>query len=1182
MDKRFSQDSGVEAYTGNELLVKGFLEGGVNLITGYPGSPVADVFDVAQKISPYLKEHGILAELANNEALAGARLNGSQMADLRAVAIMKSVGYNVAADGLATGTLAKTGHKGGAVIVVGDDPWTDSTQVPQDSRRLADHIMIPVLEPSTYQEVKDWLKTAFELSAESDLYITYLITTNLADGGATVEVRPNQLPKGLSTLNRESLDSAQIQTDHTILLPPHTGKLEEEALQTKFPNLLKAARSKPGLNRIIPGRQKREKIGFISAGIGYSYLEQALAEMGMEGRFPILKLGMTYPLDPEAVQAICEQAETLVVVEEKRSFIERQVKECALNLHQSGVLKEMPLIWGKVFPEPLKGIPASHGLNPAVILKRLGPLFSSLGLGSARIDKELAFLDRIESYDVTIPARTPTFCPGCPHRDSSSVFLRLVKDFKDSEYMRKKHGCGPIDILFHGDAGCYSMLFFAPNAPLMHNYSGMGLGGGTGAGISPFTTNKSVGFLGDGTFFHSGLAGISDSVKNKQDICYVVLDNKTTAMTGHQPHPGVEENLMGDHTFGQNVEEVLKGVTRGLEVPIVRINPERSEDYREALEDMLMLPGVKFVVADKECGITYHSRKKRERGRELASRGYLAKETKVNVASSVCEYCLECTRLTGCPGLTIEDTLYGPKIQTDLSNCVSDKACARIKACPSFEEITILRGKKPARPAIPPASALKAPPPLDFEDAWRGYLCGIGGMGIGTATAVLVRAGMKHGYKVTLCDKKGLAIRNGGVYSHVTFSKTDKVLSPVIPYGKANLLLGVDILEAVRGIDPHFNLRIGSTEHTSCVVNNAKTPTILTLMGKDDFQPSDLEAMLRRYNRDYYGANLSKACQEVMGDTLYVNIMMLGVAFQRALLPVSLEDLEYGIRETFGKAKAGRNLEAFTLGRHMVVHPELYASEEKETLATVLQKKAKNLGGGRKARQFTELAWKGLAALNLDEEHKIHLVDRLYELIAWGGLDYAQQYLDRLLKVFRRDSAQFDYEATRMVLKQLFKVMAIKDEVYVAHLLTSPEKYERDAKRYGIDPAQGDQVVYKHINRPHFDIMGMKFEFNLNSRDWMLRPMKHLHFLRRLMPAWHAKEKAFRDWYGAIVDHFSFRTVEQYRHWLKLLELPEEVRGYREVRYPKMEIARRKAEEIFANLQAAGALVPEDLLVKPS
>jgi len=150
MDKRFLKGEGYEAFTGNELLLKGSLEGGISLLTGYPGSPVSDVFENASDLAGYLKEHGILAQLANNEALAAARLNGSQLEDLRAMAVMKSVGLHVAADGLATGNMGKTGHKGGALVVVGDDPWSDSTQVPIDSRRLSDHLLMPVMEPSTF------------------------------------------------------------------------------------------------------------------------------------------------------------------------------------------------------------------------------------------------------------------------------------------------------------------------------------------------------------------------------------------------------------------------------------------------------------------------------------------------------------------------------------------------------------------------------------------------------------------------------------------------------------------------------------------------------------------------------------------------------------------------------------------------------------------------------------------------------------------------------------------------------------------------------------------------------------------------------------------------------------------------------------------------------------------------
>lgn len=152
--------------------------------------------------------------------------------------------------------------------------------------------------------------------------------------------------------------------------------------------------------------------------------------------------------------------------------------------------------------------------------------------------------------------------------------------------------------------------------------------------------------------------------------------------------------------------------------------------------------------------------------------------------------------------------------------------------------------------------------------------------------------------------------------------------------------------------------------------------------------------------------------------------------------------------------------------------------------------------------------------------------------------------------------------------------MEIKDEVYVAHLLTSPEKYEKDAKRYKVDLANGDRIIYKHFNRPHFDIWGMNIEFDFNSRDWMLRIMKHMKFLRRLMPAWHKREKGFRAWYEALVDRFEYTSPEMYERWVAVLSLPEEVRGYRLVRYPKMEQAMEQAEKILSGTALAPAFNP--------
>ncbi|HTC19842.1 MAG TPA: thiamine pyrophosphate-dependent enzyme, partial [bacterium] len=436
--------------------------------------------------------------------------------------------------------------------------------------------------------------------------------------------------------------------------------------------------------------------------------------------------------------------------------------------------------------------------------------------------------------------------------------------------------------------GCYVLLFMPPNGPLMHNYIGMGLGGGTGAGLSPFSTNKSVCFIGDSTFFHSGLSEISDSIKNNQDVLYVVLDNKTTAMTGHQPHPGMEADLMGNPTFGQDIEKVLQGITKGNDLSIARVNPEKRDDYRDLLEDMILEPGVKFVIADKECGITYHRRKRREVSQFKTDHGYLPVQKRVNVNDHTCEYCLECTRLTGCPGLAIEDTLYGPKMSTDLSYCVSDMACTRIKACPAFEELTIVRAHKLENPPLPDPNLIPVPEPFQFDEDWRGYIAGVGGMGIGSSTAVLVRAGEKHGYYITFCDKKGIAIRNGGVYSQVTFSKKKKVVSPLQPQGKTNLLLGLDILEAARGLDPRLNFRMGSKQYTQSVVNTHKTHTILTLLGKDDFSPVELAELFKKYTKDYFGADMSDIAEHYLGNKVFVNVLLLGVAFQRGLLPVTL------------------------------------------------------------------------------------------------------------------------------------------------------------------------------------------------------------------------------------------------------------------------------------------------------
>src|SRR5439155_16002461 len=242
IDPRFLAESGREVFIGNELLVKGALEteGGVGLMTGYPGSPVAGFFDVLGDIGELLKSKGVRAYQANNEALGVAAVNGSQMAPIKAICTFKSVGTHVASDALALGTLAGAHRQGGAVMISGEDPWCESTQVPADSRFLFEHLRMPVVEPGTLQELKDWIDLSFKLSQAAGLYIGYIVTVAHADGGGTVWCKPNQFPQ-INTKQKIALDTAQIPLEK-VLLPPRSWQKELQ-MEERFARTIEAARA---------------------------------------------------------------------------------------------------------------------------------------------------------------------------------------------------------------------------------------------------------------------------------------------------------------------------------------------------------------------------------------------------------------------------------------------------------------------------------------------------------------------------------------------------------------------------------------------------------------------------------------------------------------------------------------------------------------------------------------------------------------------------------------------------------------------------------------------------------------------------------------------------------------------------------------------------------------------------
>lgn len=977
----------------------------------------------------------------------------------------------------------------------------------------------------------------------------------------------------------------------------------------------------------MAGSRTVAPLGFITTGMGRIYLEQVLADAGLAGVFPILNYGMPYPADVELLREFATHCQTMIVIEERRSFLEKALRDelfKTLSVEEATNLSSR--LYGKTFPGNGPGIPETRGLNPSLLATIILPLIQrtesipdhlrngnisavldlikatgkrklevvgveTVSTGATSCGSKAAEAATATQEEERVLTRLPTFCPGCPHRDSSAALLELRKNLADADYMRTWHKREPVDLVAHGDTGCYTMLMFPPTQQLMHNYSGMGVGGGTGSGIDAFIKNKQIVFMGDGTFFHSGAVAISHAIKSRQDITFIILENGTTAMTGHQEHPGTEKDVLGNETPIQRIEPIVRAMEADKQHPlhVVRMSPEDRDKYYNALEKTILKDGVKVIIADKECGITFHRRKGREERNEIKKHGYLPTKTHMNVTHEVCEHCLQCTKQTVCPGLQIIDTDYGPKVDTDLTWCVNDGACERVRAsndygthvkpCPSFEQVTIVR-KKRKRYLLPKLDLARLPDPTFVTDmsqanaVWRSHLSGVGGMGIGLVSSILVRAGHNEGLEVSFCDKKGLAIRNGGVYAQVTFSRPGPLSeqlrgSGLIPYGTADCLIGIDILEAARAVDPREQFRVAHPDRTGAVLNTHKQATTTLLLGQKDFDTKKLQDRIAEQCNDVFARNLSELCEQRLGSKQFVNIMMLGVAWQMGLIPVSFSSIAWAIKDTVKRGHR-QNIKAFNIGRKIALEPRtLPARPEPRTWQQLVTQKSKIFRkfvsrGAYLAKKFEQLCHIAMAQMpQLSDHAKFDLALRIYDLIQYETPAYAKRYVDLVRTVYRRDCADQKFAATDAVIFNLAKAMLIKDEPYVAYLLTRHEKKVRDIQKFGVDEANGDRIIYRHHTSPEFPIGKYRLRLKITTTDWMLNIVKRAKFLRKL-PGWHQREVEFREWYIAVLSRVKLDTNENYAEAVRVLRCMEEVKGYREVRYPTMDAARALVEKALS------------------
>lgn len=1114
-------------------------------VSGYRGSPLGNVDLEFWRAKKYLKPLNIHFQPGINEDLAATAVWGTQQVTLDPKATVDGVfamwyakgpGVDRSGDVLRHANAAGTSKHGGVLVIAGDDHAAKSSTLPHQTEHIFKAVMMPVLAPSDVQEYLDLGLHGFAMSRYSGCWIAFKALADTVETSASVNIDPfaveTIIPSDIP-LPEEGL---------SLRWPDPPKEQEVRLLEHKLYAAMAYCRANK-LNKMIFDSPK-PRLGILTSGKSYLDVRQALSDLGIDESIAadiglrVYKVGMVWPLEADGIREFAEGLEEVLVVEEKRQFIEYQLKEILYNWHDD----VRPRVIGKFneksewsFPHNDWLLHSAGELTPAMITRVIASRITNY-YSSELIDSRLAFLDRKEAA-LAAPTRKaeriPHFCSGCPHNISTKV---------------------PTGSRAVAGIGCHYMATWI-SAETTKTFTQMGGEGVTWVGQAPFTDTKHIfANLGDGTYFHSGLLAIRQAIAADVNITYKVLYNDAVAMTGGQHHDGaLSVPIISQQLRSEGIQKIVVVTDEpekfagasGLadNVPVVH-RSELDRVQRELRE----VPGVSALIYDQTCAA--EKRRRRKRGLMIDP----AKRVFIN--DLVCEGCGDCSEKSNCMSVIPLETEFGRKRTIDQSSCNKDFSCVN-GFCPSF--VTVEGGtlRKPERIETGKDLFAGLPEPTlpNSEEPWGILLTGVGGTGVVTVGALLGMAAHIENKGVSVLDMAGLAQKGGAVFSHIRIADNPNTLfAAKIAAGEANAVIGCDLVVAA-GDDSIAKMRNNFT-HAVVNTNQSVTSDFIHASSKQS-QTGDVEAnpdthfpinAMKRRITDAAGVpsttfiDATSLATALMGDAITSNLFMLGLSWQKGLIPLSLESL-MGAIELNGTAVEA-NISAFRWGRLAAVEPERVTTSAKPT---------------RGIPQHHQLS------LDIDE-----IVERRHkQLVEYQNVAYADRYT-KLVSKARKAEAKVDPNSTLLseaIARGYYKLLAYKDEYEVARLFTSSQFLKRLEDQF-----EGDFTLNFHLAPPMLARRDPETGQLIKRRygPWMLKAMKVLANFKVVRGTSldvfknSTDRKLDRQWisdYEAMLAHvLNSLNQNNLQTAIELAALPEQLRGFGHIRHKhSMQVIARKS-----------------------